>query len=188
MAENDEWEDPASFRTQYDSILGSEKCGCLLQACINWIGSYRDIDQEILKRILADSNFQQIIVVHEQMKKQGSPNLVAEYILEFSRFTRKACLMVPYVYISGIVPRRFSKVQIGFLGFGSSLPEMMKQLGLLESCLPEKMEKLGLLETSCSDGDKFQCICRFCKRTSESFALSSMQGPFHAVSCPRYLT
>jgi hypothetical protein len=155
---------------------------------MNWIESHRDIDRESMKRILADAIFQQIIEVHEQMKKQGSPNLVADYIFEFALFAHKSCLMVPYVYITGTVPQRFSRAQVGFLGFGSSLPEKMKGMGLLESCSPKKMEQLGLLETSFSERDKFQFICRFCKHTGETFAVCSMQGPFHAVSCPRYLT
>ena len=121
------------------------------------------------------------------MKGHGSPNLVADYLLELALSTGYELLMVPYVYFSGTVPRRFLRARIGFLGFGSSLPETMKQLGLLELCLSEKMEQLGVLEASRSDGDQVHFICRFCKRFSESYALSSRQGPFHKASCPRYI-
>jgi hypothetical protein len=172
------------FRKRYDPILGVENAESLLKACWGWIDSQHYLRREGLKQIIADTNFQKILEVHKMMKEHGSPNLVEDYILELSLSTGYQLLMVPYVYISGTVPRRFLRARIGFLGFGSGLPETMKQLGLLESCSSEKMVQVGLFEACRSN---VQFICRYCKRFSEMYALSSRQGPFHEVSCPRYL-
>jgi hypothetical protein len=48
MAENYEWEKPASFRTQFD-YLGSENACRFLQACLNSFDKLHDIDRKMLK-------------------------------------------------------------------------------------------------------------------------------------------
>ncbi len=186
--EDGEWRDLAAFRTEYDSDLGIENRGLLLNACLTWIVRYIEVDRRSLKGLLTDETFQQIIKVHEQMKKQGFPSLVPDYIFQFAVCTHHSSLMVPYVYLTGTIPRNFLRVQVGFLEFGSTLPKKMKDLGLLHSSSPEE-RKQGelLLEKFCSDRDKFQFVCRYCKLTTESFPLSSTEGPLHAVDCPRYL-
>lgn len=192
MAKNEdvggeEWDFLIPFQERYKPKLGEGNADSLLKACCGWVTSQSNIGREGLNQILGDNDFRTILAVHEQMKAEGSPNLVADYILELSSFTGLELLMVPYVYFSGTVPRRFLRTRIGFLGSGSILPKMMEELGLRESCLPEKVEKVGSLEASRSDGAQLLFVCRYCKRSSESYTLSSMKGQFHEVGCPRYL-
>ena len=184
--EGDELKDPASFRSKYDSDLGTQNARLLLKECLSWILRHSKIDLQSLKGLLADDTFQQIIQVHEQMKKHGFPSIVADYILEFAAYFFYPCLMVPYVYLTGTVPKKFLKTQIGFLKCGSGLPEMMKKFGLLESLTCEERKNGQLvLEKLCSL--EVQFTCRYCKLTTDSYTQSSTKGPLHAVSCPRYL-
>jgi hypothetical protein len=184
--------DLAPFRSNHDDVLEQANARRLFQACTCWANSQRFVDLEDLKRIPSDASMQEIIEVHREMKDRGFPNIVADYILEFTNDSGAWWLMVPYVCISGTIPRRFQRTLIGFLDYGSSLPGTMNQLGLLESCMSKKREEGGLLNTICSDPVtnpvRVEYICHYCKRSSYSYALSSMPGSFHALDCPRYLS
>ena len=118
------------FHTQHDEILGSKRAEVLLQACLNWVRGHYIIDKNSLQGILADPDFNNILVVDAEMKERGYPDLVPSYIFELATFNRQVCLMVPYAYLTKTVPRRFLRSQIPWLGYGSGLPTLMKQMGL----------------------------------------------------------
>ena len=52
--EGDELKDPASFRSKYDSDLGTQNAGLLLKECLSWILRHSKIDLQSLKGLLAD--------------------------------------------------------------------------------------------------------------------------------------
>lgn len=184
--------DSAPFRSKYDDALEQANARRLFQACTCWATSQRFIDLEDLKRIQSDASMQEIIEVHREMKDRGFPNVVADYILEFTNDSDAWCLMVPYVCISGTIPRRFQRTLIGDVDYGSRLPGTMNQLGLLESCMSKKIEDGRLLNANCSDPVTnpvgVEYLCYYCKRSSYSYTLSAMPGSFHALDCPRYLS
>jgi hypothetical protein len=135
-------ENAIPFHTQHDAALGEGNSTLLLKACLRWVDAQFNINRKSLQEIMANSDFQQILELHRQMEVLGHPNVVSGYIFELASFTQQSCLMVPYVYICRTVPTRFSRTEIGLLGYGRSLPEMMKQLGYfdrfnLESALSE---------------------------------------------------
>ena len=136
-------ENALPFHTQHDAALGETNSNLLLNACLSWIDAQFRINRKSLQEIMANSAFQQILELHRQMEICGHPNVVSRYIYELACFTRQSCLMVPYVYICGTVPKRFSRSEIGLLGYGRSLPEMMKQLGYFDRFNLEAVSNLS---------------------------------------------
>jgi hypothetical protein len=122
-------ENALPFHTEYDSVLGEEKSKLLLDTCLSWLHRPDDINRKSLPRIMDNADFQQILELHKQMEMCGHPNAVPGYISHLASFTGQSHLMIPYVYICGTVPKRFLRTEIGMLGYGRSLPELMKNLG-----------------------------------------------------------
>ena len=52
-----------TFDALYDPILGTENAESLLKACWGWVGSQRNVNNESLKQILADTDFKKILEV-----------------------------------------------------------------------------------------------------------------------------
>ena len=139
--------------------------------------------------IQAEASMQEIIEVHREMKDCGFPNVVADYILEFTNDSGAWWLMVPYG--PGTIPWRFQRTKIGVVGYGSSLPGTMNQLCLLESaCL--KREKMEVFSTrTVPIQSPMPSGLSTCATSANALATRTLcpqcqplPGSFHAIDCP----
>ena len=121
-------ENAIPFHTQHDAALGEDNATLLLKSCLSWVHAHFYIKRKSLQEITANSDFQQILQLHTEMKMRGHPDVVPGYNFELASFTGQSCLMVPYVYMYGTCPRRFLRSAVGALGYGRDLPEMMKHI------------------------------------------------------------
>ena len=124
--------DPKTVRSRFESDIGPRYLE-LVTSCLNWAdeSGMHMLSKQALPDAVKLPSFQKICEIHEELKMKRKAECVPGFLLGLVDCGYGLAFMIPYVYITKVVPPpNYRGLCLVLLGNSENLPKVFKALNL----------------------------------------------------------